>query len=220
MVCVGGGRGERFGGDKLAADLGGITVLEASLGKLRAAFAEAPLAVVLPAATLEAWRGRLAERGGHLLWVCGGARRQDSVRAGVEAVAGGGIDVVLVHDAARPLVSPGDVRRVVAGLGDADGAILCGQVVDTVKRVDASGAVVGTVDRGDLRLAQTPQVFRLEALRRAWRGPEESATATDEAMLLEAVGMRVQSVLARRPNPKLTLPEDLELLRRLAGGER
>lgn len=215
MVCVGGGRGERFGSDKLAAELGGSTVLETSLTRLRTAFPTAPLAVVLPKATLSAWRARLEPHLGDLLWVAGGPRRQDSVRAGVEVVAGRGVDSVLVHDAARPLVDPQDVRRVVAALEDADGAVLCGPVVDTVKRVDELGVVVETVDRTELRLAQTPQVCRLASLRRAWTTLNPGAEVTDEAMLLEQTGMTVRTVLGRRPNPKLTLPEDLELVRRL-----
>ncbi len=218
MVCVGGGRGERFGSDKLAAELGESTVLGSSIARLRGAFPAAPLAVVLPRAKLSSWRERLAPRFADVLWVAGGARRQDSVRAGVEAVAEHGIERVLVHDAARPLVDPWDVLRVADALADADGVVLCGPVVDTVKRVDELGVILGTVDRSELRLAQTPQVFRLVSLRRAWDRLDGAAEVTDEAMLLEAAGMTVRTVLTRRPNPKLTLPEDLELLRRLHGG--
>lgn len=219
VVCVGGGRGERFGGDKLASPLAGRTVLESSLTRLVTALPDVPLAVVLPRATLAGWRNRLAPHFPTALWTEGGARRQDSVRAGVEAVATTGADTVVVHDAARPLVDPADVLRVVKAAADADGAILCARVVDTVKRVDAGGIVLGTVARDELRLAQTPQVFRIAALRRAWAAVDAGHEATDESVLLEAAGLTVRTVVATRPNPKLTLPEDLAALQRLAAEE-
>ena len=214
VVCVGGGRGERFGGDKLAADVAGRTVLERSLTALREAFPEAPMVAVVPSAQLRFWTKRLGVDFPDLLCIAGGERRQDSVRRGVEAATA---DVVVIHDAARPLVDPADVRRTVNALGDADGSILVGRVADTVKRVDPRGKIVETVDRVPLRLAQTPQVFRVVALESVWRSCDLDREWTDEAALLEACGLEVVTVEAGQPNPKVTTPADLEFVRHLAG---
>ncbi len=217
LVCVGGGRGERFGGDKLAERLGGRLVLELSLAALREAFAEAPLVVVVGAENLELWQQRLASSFADAILVPGGRRRQDSVRAGVDSAAAGGAELVAVHDAARPLVAVDDVRRVVDGLGSAAGALLCSRVTDTVKRVDERAQVTATLARDQLRLAQTPQVFRVAALHQAWQQADPATTWTDEAALLEAAGLPVRCIEARSPNPKLTREDDLALFRALVG---
>ncbi len=209
MVCVGAGRGERFGGDKLAADLGGRSVLETSLAALKAAFPDTPMVVVLPPSRSREWRLRLRRSFPEVGCVVGGDRRQDSVRKGVAAVAGA--EVVAIHDAARPLVAPEDVRRVVAAVATADGAVLVGRIADTVKQVDGAGRVVSTLDRDRLRAAQTPQAFRREGLERAWRECDLAREWTDEAAMLEACGLEVVTVEARRPNPKITTPADLTL---------
>ncbi len=214
LVCVGGGRGERFGGDKLAADVAGRTVLQRSLAALREAFPEAPIVAVVPPERLGFWVARLEGDFPSLRCIAGGERRQDSVRRGVGAVTA---EVVAIHDAARPLVDPVDVRRAVAALGGADGSILVARVADTVKRVDGRGRIVETVDRVRLRAAQTPQVFRVVALESAWRRCDLGREWTDESALLEACGLQVMTVEASRPNPKVTTPSDLELVRRLMG---
>jgi 2-C-methyl-D-erythritol 4-phosphate cytidylyltransferase/2-C-methyl-D-erythritol 2,4-cyclodiphosphate synthase len=219
LVCVGGGRGERFGGDKLAELVGGRPILELSLTALRRAFPEVPLVVVVPAPRLEHWRQKLEGSFPEARFVEGGARRQDSVRAGVECAAEAGAEVAVVHDAARPLVDPQDVKGVVWALGDAAGAVLCSRVTDTVKRIDEHGLVRYTVDRGELRLAQTPQVFRVAALLRGWDEADQEIEWTDEAAMLESMGMPIRSVVAQRSNPKLTTEEDLVLIRALSRGE-
>lgn len=212
LVCVGGGAGARFGGDKLTARIVGRTLLEHSLSALREAFPDAKLLAVLPSGSLDWWRRELAERQADASLVVGGARRQDSVRLGVEVAAELGCTTVAVHDAARPAVHPEDVRRAVDGLADADGTVLCGLVADTVKEVDAAGAVVATLDRQRLRLALTPQVFRVAALQSAWKELDDGETVTDESTLLERLGMRVTTVEASRPNPKVTVPADLSIV--------
>ena len=220
LVCVGGGSSSRFGGDKLAARIGGRMVLELTLNALHAAYPDVPIVVVTPADAIERWRRHVVSLLPHAAFVPGGELRQDSVRAGVERAAALGADVVAVHDAARPLVHPDDVRRVVETLGSTDGAILCRRVEDTVKRVDDRDSVLATVPRDDLRLALTPQVFRIGALQRAWAGARAGRVWTDEAALLEEAGMAVRVVEACHPNPKLTTGQDLALLRALvAGGE-
>jgi len=215
LVCVAGGRGARFGGDKLAERVAGRSILEHSLVALRRAYAAAPLVVVVPPHRLEAWREVLATSFPDAELVGGGARRQDSVRAGVELAAAGGAEVVAVHDANRPAVDAEDVKWVVKALGSAAGAVLCGVVEDTVKRVDGSGLVLETMGRGELRLAQTPQVFQAAALARAWEAVDFSRLWTDEAAILESLGLPVRSVVAQRPNPRLTTADDLRLIRLL-----
>jgi len=220
FVCVGAGRGERFGGQKLAEDLGRRSVLATSVSALRTAFPEAPVVVVLPGIHLEEWRARLRPEFPEVRLVAGGLRRQDSVRAGVEAAVTKGAEIVAVHDAARPLVNPQDVKGVVWALGDAEGAILVARPADTVKRIGSDGLVEETLPREDIRLAQTPQVFRISALFKAWDRAAPELEWSDESALLEWAGMAVRSVLAQHPNPKLTAESDLGLLRSLHGGER
>ncbi len=215
VVVVGAGSGSRYGGDKLAERLGSETVLERSIRALSEACPTAPTVAVLSGARLAHWQPFLETRRPGVVLVEGGDRRQDSVRLGVAAAAGRGAEVVVIHDAARPLVHPADVVATVAAIEDAEASILCGRVVDTVKRVDPGGRVVETLDRDRLRLAQTPQVFRIRALERAWEACDWHRLWTDEASMLEALGLRVRTVLARFPNPKITTPADLLVARAL-----
>ena len=220
FVCVGAGRGARYGADKLAENIGERTVLGESIAALVRAFPEAPVIAVVAMERLEFWSGcRLREFPGAKL-VVGGPRRQDSVRLGVEAAEADGANVVAVHDAARPLVDPRDVRAVVQALGDADGAVLSTEIADTVKRVTGEGLIADTVDREDLRLALTPQVFRVASLKAAWEMNGQEGEWTDESALLESVGMKVCAVVAQYPNPKITTSADLHLIRILAGADR
>jgi len=148
----------------------------------------------------------------HLPVVPGGATRQDSVRAGLEALVPQAPDIVLVHDAARPLIPPGTIPALLAALEQAPGAIPAVPVADTLKR-GRDGRIVGTVPRAGLFRAQTPQAFRFAALLEAHRAPPEGE-ATDDASLLEAAGATVLLVPGGEDNIKLTYPEDLERLER------
>ena len=144
----------------------------------------------------------------------GGATRTDSVRAGLAAI--GDVDAVLVHDAARPLVTPEHIKRVLAALEGADGALPALPVADTVKRQGLNGAT--TVDRDGMWRAQTPQGFRREALVRAYAAWPADAPATDDAAVVEAAGGRVALVPGDARLMKITHPEDFEMIERLAGG--
>lgn len=147
--------------------------------------------------------------------VAGGVTRSDSVRAGLAAVPAG-CEVVLVHDAARPLASVELFESVVgAVLGGADGAVPGLPLVDTVKRVGATGVVAETIDRSDLVAVQTPQAFRGPALRRAHEGAPQ---ATDDAGLVESAGGSVMVVAGERSNLKITEPDDLVVLAALVSG--
>jgi 2-C-methyl-D-erythritol 4-phosphate cytidylyltransferase / 2-C-methyl-D-erythritol 2,4-cyclodiphosphate synthase len=141
--------------------------------------------------------------------VFGGATRQASVRAGLEALAARKPELVLVHDAARPFASPELIARAIAAAKNG-AAVPVLPVVDTVKTVDPTGAITGTIDRSALRVVQTPQAFGfdllLEAHRRAAAAGREDFT--DDAALAEWAGHRVTTFEGEASNVKLTTPED------------
>jgi 2-C-methyl-D-erythritol 4-phosphate cytidylyltransferase len=140
--------------------------------------------------------------------VVGGATRAQSVAAGLAEVPASAT-AILVHDAARPFASDDLVDRVLDALDAADGAVPGIALADTVKRV-GGGAVVETLDRGELRAVQTPQAFRAEALRRAYADATgDIAAATDCAQLVERTGGRVVVVDGEPANAKITGPDDL-----------
>lgn len=140
--------------------------------------------------------------------VTGGRTRQESVRLGLEAI-GGDSDVVLCHDAARPLATAELFRRVVDGLGDVEGCVPVVPSPDTVKLV-LGGRVRQTLPRAQVGLAQTPQAFVLGALREAHeRALRQDEEGTDDAMLVEAAGYAVAAVEGELQNFKVTTPEDL-----------
>jgi len=148
----------------------------------------------------------------HLRPVAGGATRQDSVRAGLEALAPHAPTIVLVHDGARPVIPPGTVANLLAALATHPGAIPALPVVDTIKHAPG-GLIAATVPRDHLYRAQTPQAFAyplLLALHRAG-----ASGATDDASLLEAAGHTVAVVPGHEDNIKLTYPEDLVRLDRI-----
>ena len=147
-------------------------------------------------------------------WVTGGETRSHSVANALEGVD---TDIVLVHDAARPLVTSELIEACIAELvarPEVDCVIAAAYVTDTIKSVGPDGVVTDTIDRDILRAVQTPQVFRTEALRRAVAGGDLAA-ATDDASLIEAAGGKVAVFHWRRPNDKITTPEDLELVEHL-----
>ncbi|MET0306389.1 MAG: 2-C-methyl-D-erythritol 4-phosphate cytidylyltransferase, partial [Solirubrobacterales bacterium] len=176
-----------------------------SIAAMRAASGVRSIVVACPP-------GHVHDLGGQGLGVVdGGATRAQSVANALAAV---GTELVAIHDAARPLVTPELVEGVVATLvtdPDADGAIAATPVTDTIKRAP-EGVIEATVDRARLWAAQTPQVFRVEALRRALEAdPARVESATDEAMLIEAAGGRVLIHPATPENLKVTTPLDLRL---------
>jgi 2-C-methyl-D-erythritol 4-phosphate cytidylyltransferase/2-C-methyl-D-erythritol 2,4-cyclodiphosphate synthase len=142
--------------------------------------------------------------------VAGGATRQASVLAGLEALSPRAPDIVLVHDAARPFCSAELVSRAIVACAQTGAAIPALEVTDTIKRVDADGHVAGTVDRAQLRAVQTPQAFAfgslLEAHRRAAQGGLNDFT--DDAALAEWAGLKVSVFAGEAGNVKLTTDED------------
>ena len=142
--------------------------------------------------------------------VAGGAERQDSVRCGLEALPAE-VTHVAVHDAARPLVRPGDVSRVVRAARSRGAALLAVPVRDTIKRVE-SGQVVATPPRSECYAAQTPQVFRIDWLRDALaKADADGVRGTDDASLVERLGVAVEVVEGDPANLKITSAADLAL---------
>src|SRR6186713_72934 len=193
-VVVAAGRGVRAGGSlpKQYRELAGEPVIRSSL-------------------SLFAWHGQIgavqtvihpddrgvyevAAKGLRLLApVSGGATRQASVLAGLEALSARSPDIVLIHDAARPFCSTELVSRAIAACAETGAAIPALQVTDTIKRVDAAGHVAGTVDRAPLRAVQTPQAFAFPALLEAHRRASKDGCDdfTDDAALAEWAGLKV-----------------------------
>jgi 2-C-methyl-D-erythritol 4-phosphate cytidylyltransferase/2-C-methyl-D-erythritol 2,4-cyclodiphosphate synthase len=141
--------------------------------------------------------------------VSGGATRQASVHAGLEALVEEKPDIVLIHDAARPFVSSAVIARAIDAAGRTGAAVPTIPVTDTIKQVDATGAVIATPNRAELRIAQTPQAFRydviLDAHRRAVR--DGRSDFTDDAALAEWAGLTVATFEGDAANMKLTTPE-------------
>jgi len=143
--------------------------------------------------------------------VHGGAERQDSVRCGLAALDPE-CDIVAIHDAARPFITAPIVEESIRIAAQVGAALVAVPVADTLKRVDAEQAVVETISRQGLWLAQTPQTFRVDIIRAAHqRAQDEGIVVTDDAALIEKIGGTVQIVPGDRRNFKLTSPEDLRM---------
>ncbi|OYU90656.1 MAG: bifunctional 2-C-methyl-D-erythritol 4-phosphate cytidylyltransferase/2-C-methyl-D-erythritol 2,4-cyclodiphosphate synthase [Bradyrhizobiaceae bacterium PARB1] len=140
----------------------------------------------------------------------GGATRQASVHAGLEALADQAPDIVLIHDAARPFVSPAVIERAIAAAQVTGAAVPTAPVVDTIKVVNDKGHVEATPGRATLRIAQTPQAFRFDVILAAHRraAAEGRDDFTDDAALAEWAGLTVATFEGDPANMKLTTPED------------
>jgi 2-C-methyl-D-erythritol 4-phosphate cytidylyltransferase/2-C-methyl-D-erythritol 2,4-cyclodiphosphate synthase len=210
-VVVAAGQGLRAGGEipKQFRRIAGETLLERALS----AFAEAPdvsfVQPVIRPDDVDLVR-RLTGGMNVLEPVAGGATRQASVRAGLEALVACTPDIVLVHDAARPFASASLITRAIAAAEKTGAAIPALPVTDTVKRIDSTGTIEATLDRNSIRLVQTPQAFAFPALFDAHRRAlaQGRNDFTDDAALAEWAGIKV-SVFAGEPgNIKFTTPED------------
>jgi 2-C-methyl-D-erythritol 4-phosphate cytidylyltransferase len=212
-IAVAAGRGERLGHalPKAWVALAGRSLLGHAVAALAASDAVEVVLPVLPpgcAAPEDATHEKC------LPAVVGGARRQDSVAAGLAALPDG-VEWVAVHDAARALVRPEAVTRVIEAARLHGAALLALPLRDTLKRV-SGGLVIATPPREEYWLAQTPQVFRLRVLREALeKARTEGRTATDCASLVEACGVPVHVVEGDPENLKITWPEDLAAAERI-----
>jgi 2-C-methyl-D-erythritol 4-phosphate cytidylyltransferase len=219
------GRGERLGATrpKALVELAGRPLLHWSLDALRAVRAIERIVVALPAGMggeqVALGLGEDAPAGvnvdaGSAIVVEGGAVRAESVRLALAATDGEDSDLVLVHDAARPLLSAELIQDTLAAASrdGVDGAIAAAPITDTIKRAGTDRVVTETLERASLWAVQTPQVFRRGALEQALEVPDDVlAQATDDAWLIERAGGTVVLVPAPRENLKVTTPLDLTL---------
>ncbi len=211
------GRGERLaaGVPKAFVLLDGQTLLERSIRALAAFGRFERIVPVVSQGEMPAYAAignRCADIASLAPAVAGGDERQDSMQAGLASLPEQ-VDFVAVHDAARCLVDPTDVERVLEVAAETGAAILGEPVRDTLKRV-VDGCIVETPDRAAYWAAQTPQVFRRDWLEAATAAAAAAQRrATDDAALVEALGHAVAMVEARAPNPKITRPEDLDYAR-------
>ncbi|HXM54059.1 MAG TPA: 2-C-methyl-D-erythritol 4-phosphate cytidylyltransferase [Candidatus Dormibacteraeota bacterium] len=215
-IVAAAGLGTRLGrGAKALVELNGRTALSRVVELFLALDEVGRIVVVGPPARLEiAEREVQALRPGKPVVVRpGGDTRQQSVRAGLQALEG--CEYVLVHDAARPMASPALVRRVIAAAIATGAAIPGVPPRDAVKRVEG-GRLVESLDRAKLLLAQTPQGFRYSLLERAhFQAADAGLMGDDDAQLVAAAGYAVAVVPGEPTNVKLTTPEDMEVLEAL-----
>lgn len=213
-VIVAAGNGSRFGDTaKVLAPAQGCPLLAWSLGAFEAAHSVRDVVIVVGAHTEDAIRQLVATGPWTKVtaMVTGGANRQESVANGIAAVRDD-LEVVLIHDAARPLIEPAQVDACAGCAATTGAAILAAPVADTLKRVD-SGRIVETVPRAGMWAAQTPQAFRIAEYRGALtRIKGREADFTDDASIFEALGRPVAIVPGTRLNIKVTEPEDLVLV--------
>lgn len=222
-VIVAGGVGKRFGnpGGKLLVDVCGRPLMSWSVAAFDASELVDHIVVVCPAKMRESMSATAIEPYGYttpITFADAGAERQDSTRSGV-AAAPEDCKIIAIHDAARPLVTPEAIDAAVRALADtpdAAGAV-CGQpAIDTLKLVDERGVFTVTPDRSAYWTVQTPQVFRRDALLAAYASAERKGfVGTDDASLVERAGAKVFGVPTSRDNLKVTVPEDLFMVRAL-----
>ncbi len=222
VLLVAAGRGERLGREvpKAYVELEGQTLLGRALAVMEQVDDVDWVQPVIGADDRKRYAGLdLPESPKRRDPVTGGALRQDSVAAGLSALPQR-VEWVAVHDAARCLVAPEDVARVVAAAKKHGAAMLAVPVRDTIKRV-RGGIVVETPDRSECWSAQTPQVFRLEVLREALdKARADTFVGTDDAQLVERLGVSIAVVSGSDRNIKITTPEDLAAAQSWLAAER
>lgn len=213
-IIVAAGRGQRFQSHlpKAFVSLAGEPLLVHVVQRFLASGSVEEICVVGPCGHLDRCRSVLTDAaGGRLRVVAGGERRQDSVRAGLDSLSEE-VDLVAVHDAARPLVPRDLIRDTIAAARDHGAAIAAVPVTDSVKEVSRDGWISGERPRQGLWLAQTPQCFRREILRDAYRRAEQDGVeATDDASLVLRLGTLIRIVPGDASNLKITYPEDLRV---------
>ena len=208
-IIVAAGASRRMGMDKLAWPLHGVPVLRRTLEAFLEAKSIDSIVVVCPE---ERWKWLAGtDFAKPVRRADGGAERQESVRNGLAAL-GENVLHVAVHDGARPLVSPADIDACVAAARIHHAAALARRATETMKRSDADGFCLESVDRDNLWCMETPQVFEVALLRDAYRQVAAQGIAvTDEVSAVQLTGTRVKFIESTQPNLKITTPADLAL---------
>ena len=210
-IIVAAGSSSRAGFDKLLAKIAGRPVIQHAVTAFEKA--ECVNEIIIVCRDTESMRNSIGSA--HFkkvrAVVRGGERRQDSVQAGLNAVEQAS-EFVAVHDAARPLITPGEIERVFSAAQKHDAAVLAAPVTDTLKFTDLNYVVTGSVDRKNVFAMQTPQIFRHQLLVDAYqRVAKNSVTITDEVSAIEHAGRKVTIVPAEDHNLKITFASDLPI---------
>jgi 2-C-methyl-D-erythritol 4-phosphate cytidylyltransferase len=209
VIIPAAGAGTRMGGThKPFLEIGGKPLLQHCLDAFFRVDVVTRIAVALPAALVRNPPVWMHDR--RILFVEGGAQRADSVRAGL-SVLPGDIDVVVVHDAARPVITPEMIRAVIDIAGAGESATLALPVTDTLHQVDSDHAIIDTPDRSQFWRALTPQAFPRAVLEQAFARVTDASAATDEAGLVARAGFKVRVVPGEASNIKVTTPGDVAL---------
>ena len=212
-IIVAAGSSTRMGKNKMLLELGSQTVFERSVSAYEECGAIDEIIVVTSEENMARYRAFVREN----LYskvkaiVCGGSTRQESVRKGLECCSRNA-DFVAIHDGARPLIKPETIEETIIEAQTYGAAAVAIRSRDTIKTVDAEGFAVGTVERENTVLVQTPQTFRRELIIQAHQKAAEGGfTATDDCALVERMGQRIKMVYIPYFNIKLTVPDDITL---------
>lgn len=212
VIIVAAGSSRRMGFNKLLALLGGEPVLRRTLGVFEKCEDVGEIILVASdevRAEAEEWHVPKLAR-----IVAGGTERQFSVKAGLDAISAE-CDVIAVHDGARPLVSVAQVSRCIEA-ARARGAVTCARsVTETMKRADAEGRITDSIDREHAWIMETPQIFRREIIMGAYEAVlRDGVLVTDEVSAVQHFGQPVFVIENPEPNPKITLPGDIQTAER------
>ena len=224
VVIVAAGRGTRMGSDadKLFLPVAGRPLVGHTWALFDGLEDVAEIIVVVRSGEEDRFRLLAVESGFQKTWRCvtGGGERQDSVWNGLRSVSSG-IDWVAIQDGARPCTSPRAVRAILEAARRVGAAVAAQKVQDTLKEADDERRAVRTVDRERLWSVQTPQVFRVEVIRRAMEAVRaRGLRVTDDTAACELIAQPVELVETVDPNPKVTVPSDLEYVGWLLGRRR
>ncbi|MFM7605883.1 MAG: 2-C-methyl-D-erythritol 4-phosphate cytidylyltransferase [Prosthecobacter sp.] len=211
-IIVAAGSSRRMGFNKLLAPLAGEPVLLRTLRAFQACPQITEIILVAGdevAATIEHGQvPKLTQK------VAGGAERHFSVKAGLDAVSAG-CDLIAIHDGARPLIAVDQITRCIEAAQQHGAATCARRITETLKRTDAEGRIQASIDRDNAWIMETPQVFQRDLIRRAYDAVlQEGLCVTDEVSALQHLGEPVHVVENRSPNPKITLPGDIQMAER------
>ncbi len=213
-IIVAAGSGTRFGGEKPKQflEICGKPLLIHTLEKFENCTAIDEIVLILSEPEIKTFRQTLEKFNLKKLSkiISGGKTRAESVGNGIASLDKNLVQIVAVHDGARPLVSPQEIAESVEKAKEFGAVCLVGKVTDTIKQIE-NGKIIATIDRENLRRAQTPQTFRFDILQKAFAPENFDALATDECFLVEKAGFEIAFVEGRAKNIKITTREDFAI---------